>query len=512
MSATYYPKRHLAPKPIPGRHKWQNDGQNYVFDRRKLKWRTWALGNPMWDPKSGFPQTSWISYSGNTIDSMTSDDYRDKTGKDVFIDRNSSLSATYWSGSVWVDEENKLGRGHGSVYYYISGPDPILQAISLLVARHLGEVPYNLGMCCSPDLVPEDVRDGGRDFRDCRVFWDDDHNQLVMATTIGPRFAFFKSTNGTSWEFLSILDGPGPLVECPNVVKLPVYDDNNNITGYKWAILGAVQGEYSGGTESNECCTAWIGTWDGKTFTPDENSKAIPLDYGPDSYATVAGHKDDQNYVGCWVGNWAYSLLDSPYVGFQNIQSYPRNCWIQTDYTGQEKVFTFPVESSKESHTKTLSPQTIGSDTQLFSPSGLETSDCYRLDLKINQIDARWPDQIVISLNKGTHNGAQYSTDLVIHSSGQITFDRTRAGIVYPNYPHDVTPEWSKTYSIPSSLDLMAGTELDITVLVDTSSVEVFVNGGMTSLTGLVFPPEGCTDLSITATQLVSVTASTSQY
>lgn len=494
VSVAYYPKRHLAPVPVPGRHKWQNDGQNYVYDRKARLWRTWALGNPEWTPNSGFPTTSWISYSGPTIDTMTSDDDREPSGKDVFIDKNSSLSGTYWSGSVWVDEEDRLGRGRGSVYYYISGPAPVLQAIYLLVAKRLGEVPYNLGICCSPDLVPESVRDEGRDFRDCRVFWDDDNSQLVMATTIGTRFAFFRSVNGTSWDFLSSMEGPGPLVECPNVMKLKIVDDHGNTLGHKWAILGAVQGDYPGGTQSHECCVAWLGAWDGTQFIPDEQAKAIPLDYGPDSYATVAGRNGRSTYVGCWLGNWDYSLLPSPYKGFQNIQSYPRACWIQTDYSGQQKVYTFPVEKA-DGITGIGGPrQTIGGEGNPdFASDEVETSDCYRLDVVLDQVDGHWPEEVRISVNKGRVEGTEYSTDLIIYRSGQITFDRTRAGILYPGYPNEPPEDWGKTYSIPAGLKSNATSNMIITILIDTSSLEVFINGGQTSLTGLVFPPKGCT-------------------
>ena len=500
--------------PIPGRHKWQNDGQNYVYDREAGLWRTWALGDPEWTPDSGFPTTSWISYSGPTIDTMTSDDYRDPSGRDVFINRNSSLAGTYWSGSVWVDEESRLGRGHGSVYYYISGPAPVLQAIYLLVADRLGEVPYNLGMCCSPDLVPEALRDDGRDFRDCRVFWDEDHDQLVMSVTIGPRFAFFRSRNGTSWEFLSSLEGPGPLVECPNVMKLKVTDDRGNTLGHKWVILGAVQGDYPGGTQSNECCAAWIGSWDGIKFIPDKQGEAIPLDYGPDSYATVAGKDSRYAYVGCWLGNWDYSLLPSPYKGFQNIQSFPRVCWIQTDYSGQQKVYTLPVDKGLGfTHMRGGRPQTIGGDgNPAFTLGALQTSDCYRLNVILDQIEARWPDEVRISVNKGKVGSEDYSTDLIIHQSGEIVFDRTRAGILYPNYPDDAPDDWGKTYSIPSSLQSNARSRMIVTILIDTSSIEVFINGGQTSLTGLVFPPDGCTGVDVTSTHPVRVSVSVSDY
>lgn len=500
MTQSFYPKRHMAPQVSKSGHSWQNDGQNYVFDKREGKWRTWALGNPDWTPDSGFPETSWIAYSGPSIDRMKPEG--------VFINKNMALAKSFWSGSCWVDEHNRLGRGHNSAYYYVSGMDPDVQGITLLVAKKLGEVPYSLGLTVPNYVIPSNWIDAGKDFRDCRVFWDDENDCLVMAATIGSRYVFLKSTNGTVWEPLSYIDGPGPLVECPNVIDLKTFTADGKYRGIQKVILGAVQGQYEGGTDSNECCAYWIGDWDGKTFTP-KGDKAFPLDYGPDSYATVAGFKGTEKYMGFWMGNWAYSLLPSPYKGFQNIQAFPRNVWIQPDSTGTDRVFSFPVEPHALRHKIHLGNQIVAPSKPLVT-SKAKFSDCYRVDMAIGKIHD-WPDEIKIEMKAGESEGKKYSTTLTINKDGSIVFDRSNSGY-YPNYPNTAPAEWTKTYAIPASRHLNSSDYMTLTILFDTSSVEVFVNGGEASLTGLVFPPEGCEAFGVTSTSPVSITTSVSEY
>lgn len=498
----YYPKRHMAPIPTPGKHAWQNDGQNIVYDRKNKCFRTWALGNPDWDVDKGFPNTSWISYKGKTIDTMKPEG--------VFIQGEASLNSSYWSGSTFVDWDNNLGRGEGFCFYYISGPAPYMQGISLLVADELGKTPVSLGMCCPPDLVPESLRDSGRDFRDCRVFWDDDHKQLVMAATIGLNFLFLKSTDGVNFTPISCVKGPGSgndLVECPNVYQLPIKDVDGKDTGEKkFVILGASQGKDANFNITYEQCSAWLGEWDGVKFIPES---VVPqkIDFGPDSYATVAGQKDKDGpvYFNSWLSNWSYSLAPQPFKGFQNVQGYPRTIWLQENEEGHLEIQSMPVDPTvlPDTTVSKYGALTVNKNKSLR----LNPGQAYKVDLTVQKVNGAWPKSMTLSFHTGESNRRKFHTDFVITKDGKVRFDRLNAGREWPSYPDAPAKEWTNEYSIPATKGVMDGETLYVTAIVDVCSVEAFFNKGQASMAGLVFPPEGCTGFEVKASDPVSVEA-----
>lgn len=516
LAATrYYPLRHMAPLPMQGKNSWQNDGQNLVFDPYEGLWRTWALGNPDWAPSQGFPQTSWIEYAGPALDQMVPIGMR--------IDRSTSPANTYWSGSCFVDWHNRLGRGYGAAWYYISGPaENGLQAVSLLTAPKLGVTPYPQGIVIPNEAVPEDKRNAGRDFRDCRVIWDDEHDQLVLSATCGSSFIFFASQDGLSWQYLSTLTGPGPLVECPNMLQVPVRDENGLQTGEKrWVILGAVQGPFSAGTDSSECCTLWVGSWNGKSFIPDAGYP-LPLDYGPDSYATTAGTDHlGTPYLGYWLGNWNYCASYMPFAGFQNIQGLPRRCWLQPDPSGTLRLFSAPLATDMDAYSRTYEGPWQTLDANVFyswPDDAIPTGKCARIDITLEKKGAAWPDVTTLQLRAGAVDGVFYHTDIIIHGdSGTVTFDRASSGLDGPNKPAPgasipLPDAWTKPYTIPASVGITASNRITLSVLLDSCSVEAFFNGGLASMAGLIFPPDTCQGLTLLANGPVSATATIHHY
>lgn len=504
----YYPLRHMAPYPVKGGTSWQNDGQNFVFDPYSGLWRTWALGNPDWKPADGFPQTSWIEYAGPALDQMVP--------LGVRLDRADYSADIYTSGSVFVDWHNKLGRGHGAAWYFVATLSAEhLQALMLLTAPALGTTPHVQGIVIPNDAVPPDQRGPGLDLRDCRVFWDDAHDQLVLSATCGAKFIFFASTDGFNWRYLSTLAGPGPLVECPNMLQVPLHDANGSPTGKtRWVILGAVQGAWSGATDSFECCAVWVGNWDGTTFTPDAGYP-LPVDYGPDSYASTTGTDHlGRPFMGYWLGNWEYCTRVMPFEGFQNIQGLPRQCWLQPDSSGVVRLFSAPLETDLDAYSTSYagSRQTLDSTTAYAWPNqAIPTGKCARVDITLERISESWPETITLQLRAGTVNGQSFHTDLTVNgTTGTVILDRSKAGSEGPAAP--VPASWTRPYTMPASLGVTSGKTITLSVLLDSCSVEAFINGGLGSMAALIFPPDTCQGLSLTASGTVSATATIHHY
>lgn len=513
-ASSFYPLRHMARAPKRGGNSWQNDGQNFVYDPYEGLWRTWALVNPDWKAGNGFPETHWGEYVGPSLDQMVPTDIR--------IDKSSSPDHSLWSGSCFVDWHNHLGKGYGAAWYFVSAPTPQNQSILLYVAPRLGVDPSAQGVVIPFSAVPQDLWSQSNSFRDCRVFWDDDHNQLVLAATCGETFGIFTSTNGLDWTFRSSVQGPGPLVECPNMMKVKVRDVNGLTTNAtRWCIIGCIQGYYAGSGDSYENCALWVGNWDGTTFVPD-NGYPLIWDYGPDSYAATAGQDDQGNtFVGTWLGSWAYCGSYMPFQGFQNIQGMPRQCWLQPDTTGLLRLYTAPLASDMSAYRRVTqgSRQTISASNDYIWPDGtLPTGKCFRLDIVLTQQNGVWPGTTTLKLRTGTVNGAYYHTDLVLNGQdGTITLDRSGSGPVGPgsSAPGAGGPlpdSWTKPYRIPASLTGLSETRVKLTVLMDACSLEAFVNDGLSSLSSLIFPPDACQNLTLTASSAVTAAAQISHY
>ena len=65
-----------------------------------------------------------------------------------------------------------------------------------------------------------------RDFRDPKVFWDDERSKWVMALVAGDHVKFYDSPNLKDWRLLSEfgkeVGAHGGVWECPDLFKLKV--------------------------------------------------------------------------------------------------------------------------------------------------------------------------------------------------------------------------------------------------------------------------------------------------
>ncbi|TPW34389.1 GH32 C-terminal domain-containing protein [Oecophyllibacter saccharovorans] len=545
----YYPLRHMARQPSPDSNSWQNDGQPYVWDRKNKIWRSWALTNAQWQAGDGFPKTSWGEYVGASLGQMVPTVTR--------IDRDTAPAQTLWSGGLYVDWDDHLGWGAGTVFYYIAAPDPVYQSCLLYVAPELGITPRLIGTVIYNQDIPPAWTNSGRDFRDFRLFWDEDHNQLVMVACMGQNFGFFTSTDGMSWTARSPLAGPGPLIECPSLQKIKLRDRQGRATDQtRWCLIGCVQGAWDDEVITNECCIYWVGNWDGATFTPDAFYPQT-WDWGRDSYSSVTGQDEQGNtFCGAWLGNWQYCAVPMPWKGFQNIQGLPRQCWLQPEPSGFLRLYTAPLADDRKVYSLVCQNglQGIDAGSPYLWPSEIVASGtgvCFRLDITLMQMGGAWPDQVLLQIRTGTipegqpHAGNYHMDFLVDFKDQKLLIDRTHSGWELPNYsanPGSPSPPDHKSYNpwstptpvpmepkprvvnsvlqaavrddpVPAGqLTTMDAPTKRLTLLVDACSVELFCDGGRTSASTLFFPPDVCQGLSLTTTGPVVASAIVSIY
>ena len=76
------------------------------------------------------------------------------------------------------------------------------------------------------------------------------------------------------------------------------------------------------------------------------------------------------------------------------------------------------------------------------------------------------------------------------YANGELFVDRTHSGIT----------DFSKDFPARTSAPFVLGNApLDLTILVDRSTVEVFAQGGKVAITNLVYPPAGAEGMEVSA-------------
>ena len=169
------------------------------------------------------------------------------------------------------------------------------------------------------------------DFRDPNVFWHEAGQRWVMVVALSAedRALVYGSDDLKGWGLLSEVSGagsPGSIWECPLLIELPVENG-----GSRWLFKVDVLREGPGSGAIYR-----TGTFDGTTFTPDDESWKV-ADWGSDFYAAIAWHEPRDAHgrplwIG-WMGNHAYQGQLPP-KGWRGAMSLPRRIWLRPTSAG----------------------------------------------------------------------------------------------------------------------------------------------------------------------------------
>ena len=314
-----------------------------------------------------------------------------------------------------------------------------------------------------------------RDFRDPKVFWNEEKSQWVMALVAGDHLRLYRSENLLEWTYMSRFGAEqgahGGVWECPDLFELPVAGTDES----KWVLLISINpGAPNGGSGTQY----FIGDFDGTTFTSDQE-EARWLDWGTDNYAGVT-YNDTPNgeriFIG-WMSNWAYAR-DTPTEVWRSAMTLPRTlslAKIGEEYT----LLNYPVPGISEILIEETSLSLeVPSDGQeaITLENGNQSSIHFSTPLTDFTLSFRNDagEELVIELD---------STERL------VVLDRSKSGIV------DFQETFSNTQQMP--LDNIIEGELDFDIFLDASSVEVFVNKGQYVMTAQIFPTESYSEFAI---------------
>ena len=315
---------------------------------------------------------------------------------------------------------------------------------------------------------------GITDFRDPKVMWYEEEKKWVMILAVKDHVSFYSSADLKEWnkesDFGKDVGAHGGVWECPDLFTL-------NDNGKKiWIVSVSINpGAPNGGSGTQY----FTGNFNGKTFTTSDTTTKW-IDYGPDDYAGVTwSNTDDKKIFLGWMSNWNYADK-VPTKNWRSAMTIPRTLSIK--HVGENMFLASePVTALNKIETKPV----ILKDVQAFNH--------FNLASKIGSV--QFPCYIKIHLKQHESFSFMLSNDvderLVIgydKNSNQYFIDRThsgKAGFGKSFAAKHVAPRLSEADS------------MNISLVIDESSVELFADSGLSVMTEIFFPSQPYKKISI---------------
>ena len=387
------------------------------------------------------------------------------------------------TGSAVVDTENTAGFGAGAVIAIMTQQDAGVQRQSLFVSTDGG---YRFE---SFDGNPVMDNPGSQHWRDPKIVWDDARGEWLMVLAEGHKLGFYTSPDLKDWTYRSGFERDDlGILECPDLFRMSLDGDPAKTT---WVLAAGVNGGEHGMTTGT---AYWTGDWDGKAFTAADPEPAW-LDRGADFYATVTwddprlpeSERLASRYAIGWLNNWAYAgdLPTDDWHG--GADSIVRELALRT-VDDRPTLVSTPVEALErlEGDAKAHRGRERVTDAATHAAPPAR-GDAYRLPRRGRARPAMTRHPRSASASRRA-TGA-FATVGVDFEAGVafVARDADAAAAAMPDAYREV-----RTAPAP----LREGV-VTLDVVVDASSVEVFVNGGESALSSVVFGAPGANGLSV---------------
>ncbi len=384
-----------------------------------------------------------------------------------------------FSGSAVVDIHNTSGFGKDGkipLVALFTSHDPNKTGASSL-SRENQSIAYSLDNGTTWTKGPDNPvlkNPGVEDFRDPKVMWFENSKKWIMTLAAQDKISFYSSPNLKDWkkesDFGKDLGAHGGVWECPDLFPL-VHNGKKT-----WVLIVNIN---PGGPNKGSATQYFLGNFDGNKFVSID-SKTRWIDYGPDEYAGITWSNTGNRkiFLG-WMSNWIYAN-QVPTEKWRNAMTIPRE--LKIIESGNELVLaSLPV---KEMDGLSLKPVVfhnleINNHSVLSKKSGATSLPC-----RINLNMAAASDfSITLSNEAGEYIKLGYNK-----SDNRYFIDRTHAGKA------DFADNFAATHTAPR---LSNAPGLNLSLIVDVSSVELFADNGMTVMTEIFFPskPFGKIDL-----------------
>lgn len=325
---------------------------------------------------------------------------------------------TMFSGSAVIDYENTSGFGKGKT--------PPMVAIYTAASsdKQVQCIAYSLDKGRSwtkyqgNPVIDSKAKWNSQDTRDPKVFWHKPTNKWVQALNERDGHSIYTSDNLKDWTYESHVTG---FWECPELFELAIDGDKNNT---KWVMYGA-----SG--------TYMIGSFDGKKFTPEAgkyyyNTGSI---YAGQTFTNIPESDGRRIQIG-------WGRISHPGMPFNGMMLLPTELSLRTTKDGV-RMFSVPVKEF---------------DT---------------LQTKVNQWNSLTTDKANELLQSYNNNGSlRIRTTLKLSHATSAGFNLFGQSLL------DYDMNSNRVNGVFYSPEDMTSMEITADIILDRTSVEVFIDGG----------------------------------
>jgi fructan beta-fructosidase len=314
---------------------------------------------------------------------------------------------------------------------------------------------------------------GIKDFRDPKVSWYAPAKKWIMTLATHDRISFYSSPDLKKWtresEFGKEYGAHGGVWECPDLFALD----------YKgkqvWVLVVNLN---PGGPNGGSATQYFTGDFDGRKFTPFQTDTRW-IDYGPDEYAGVTWSNSGSRkiFLG-WMSNWLYGEK-VPTSPWRSAMTIPRELALEK-IGDKYYVTSMPVkELNAIAGSQTILNNLRAKNYRLSRVTGRIREAA---ELSFSSEDLQ-PFTITLSNVAGEKILVGYDS-----KTNHYFIDRRFSGIT------DFQKGFAALHTAPR---LSRRKDMNLTLIIDKASVELFADDGLSVMTEIFFPHTPMTDISI---------------
>ncbi|WP_430931344.1 glycoside hydrolase family 32 protein [Saccharicrinis sp. 156] len=318
---------------------------------------------------------------------------------------------------------------------------------------------------------PVVVNPGIKDFRDPKVFWHDKSDKWIMVFAANDRVKIYSSDNLKQWTFESDfgmeIGCHESVWECPDLFPLKVLGKDE----CKWVLTVSI---VKGGPNGGSATQYFVGDFDGDSFIA-QDSNTRWMDYGKDNYAGVTWSDIPQEdgrriFIG-WMTCIGYHNL-TPTRKWRGNLTFPRELKLNSGQNGYFLTSKPIDEIDKLTRKIEVIKGGQFSGSMVISK---KSKAPLKLELDFDSIEA---SNVAVELTNGLGERLEVGYDNI---EKRFFIDRTNAG------ESDFHPDFAGVHYAPFDIK---DELLDIKMLIDVSSVELFAQDGKVVMTEYFFPHE----------------------
>jgi fructan beta-fructosidase len=458
----YRPQVHFSPK-----EKWMNDPNGMVYYKG-----TYHLFYQYYPDSSVWGPMHWGHATSKDMINWKRESIK------IFPDSNGMI----FSGSAVLDINNTSGFGK-------NGVAPLVAIFTQHDEedRLAGKKDFqNQSIAYSLDNGNTWIKYAGNpvlrspgipDFRDPKVSWYEPTKKWIMSLAVVDRIHFYSSPDLKTWtkesDFGESAGAHGGVWECPDL--FPLEYDGKQV----WVLIVSMN---PGGPNKGSGTQYFLGDFNGNKFLP-VSTETKWIDYGPDNYAGVTWSNTGKRklFLG-WMSNWNYATV-VPTETWRSAMTIPRKLRIVK--VGDEMFVASTIVKELASIRSTSMVTNNISLSKTFDVASIAGDIKFPCLLNLSADNMK---HVSIVLSNDINEKLEIGYDKMIN---QYFIDRTSSGDT------SFHPGFAGKHIAPR---FTTNSKMDISLLIDASSVELFADGGLTSMTEIFFPTKPYTKLRIEST------------